>query len=73
MFVSSLFTAQLKENVTTHWVGALSLGSPRESLKNHQNSSLLPIPSKITKSVPKATKILENVIPNPPSGHQISE
>ena len=36
------------------------LGSPQDSLKNHKNSSLLPIPSKLTKSVPKVSKTLKN-------------
>ena len=55
---NGLLVGPLDEPVTLQWVCALSLGPPRESLKNHQNSSLLPIPSKITKSVPKAAQRL---------------
>ena len=40
--------------------GSQDLGSPSESLKNHQNASLLPEPSQIRKSVPKASKRLQN-------------
>ena len=57
-FVSCELTApwvNLK-SFTFHWVSCLSLGSPRESQKNNQNSSLLPIPSNIIGGVPKLTK-----------------
>ena len=60
MYVRSLVTAQLDEHFTLHWVCHLSLGSPRESLKNHKISSLLPIPSTITKSVSKVNTNQQN-------------
>ena len=73
MFVSYLFTTPLDKGVTLHWVYGLDLGPPRESLKNHQISSLLPRPSKITKSAHKVTKRHQKVTQIPPSGHQFKE
>ena len=56
MFVRSLLTAQLDGTSYHPLAGSQDLGSPRESLKNHHISSLLPRPPQITKSLPKVTK-----------------
>ena len=70
---NGLLVGLLDRLFTLNWVGSQDLCPPKESLKNHQNSSLLPIPSKVRKSEPKVTKRQQNVSQIPPTGHQIRE
>ena len=56
IFDFELSTGPGDRRVTTTWVYSLNSGPSRVSLKNHQNSSLSPGPSKVRKSEPKVTK-----------------